>query len=279
MVNKIHETLLRDIDAHAKRLRFLYRIKGFGYERAIELPLLAQHLQPLFDRPLRYLDIGTGQSIFPSWVATHSAWDVTCLDKFNWVEKQHDYVQRLGIDPARYHVVVQDFLEAELEPESFDVITNISVIEHFEGHLDSVAMEKSARLLKPGGYYLLTTPLNEGHARDWFLQQDVYGEKFESKPVFFQRHYDVASFNERIVKASGLTEETRLYFGDYDTPFFNDRIVDKKGLGKIARTLLQMRTVEHALQHGSYRDVPVSMPGMKIYTSAGVFVVLRKPAR
>lgn len=279
MTTKIHETLLRDIDAHAKRLRFLYRIKGFGYERAIELPLLAQHLQPLFDKPLRYLDIGTGQSIFPSWVATHSSWDVTCLDKFNWVDKQHEYVRKLGIDPARYHVVVQDFLQAELEPESFDVITNISVIEHFEGTLDSVAMEKSARLLKPGGYYLLTTPLNEGHARDWFLRQDVYGEKFDAEPVFFQRHYDVSSFNDRIVKASGLVEETRRYFGDYDVPFFNDRIVEKKGLGKISRTLLQMRTVHHALQHGSYRDVPVSMSGMKIYTSAGVFVVLRKPAR
>jgi len=273
---KIDAELLYDIDAHAKLLHFMYRIKGFGYERAIELPLLAQKLQPLFDKPLRYLDIGTGPSIFPSWVASKTNWDVTCLDKFNWVEKQNQYAQKLGLDAKRFHVVVQDFLEAELEPESFDVITNISVIEHFEGALDSVAMEKSARLLKPGGIYLLTTPLNEGHARDWFLQQDVYGEKFATKPVFFQRHYDVASFNERIVAASGLVERERVYFGDYDQPFFNDRIVEKKGLGKISRTLLQMNTPKHALAHGSYSDVPVSMPDMKIYTSAGVCVVLTK---
>ncbi|HLP28278.1 MAG TPA: class I SAM-dependent methyltransferase [Candidatus Didemnitutus sp.] len=276
MKRSINAELLRSIDAHAKRLRFLYRIKGFGYERAIELPLLAEKLQPLFDKPLRYLDIGTGPSIFPSWVASKTNWDVTCLDKFNWVEKQNEYARKLGLDPKRFHVVVRDFLEAELEPESFDVITNISVIEHFEGALDSVAMEKSARLLKPGGIYLLTTPLNEGHARDWFLQQDVYGEKFTSKPVFFQRHYDVASFNERIVKASGLVERERVYFGDYEEPFFNNRIVEKKGLGKISRTLLQMNTVKHALAHGSYSDQPISMSGMKIYTSAGVCVVLTK---
>lgn len=279
MTTHINEQLLRDIDAHAKKLRFLYRIKGFGYERAIELPLLAEYLRPRFNEPLRYLDIGTGQSIFPSWVARNSQWDVTCLDKFSWAEKQHEYAASLGLRKERYHVIIQDFLQTELEPESFDVITNISVIEHFEGGLDSVAMEKSARLLKPGGMYILTTPLNEGHARDWFLEQDVYGEKFERKPVFFQRHYDVASFNNRIVQASGLQEVERKYFGDYDLPFFNDRIVEQNGLKKVSRTLLQMRTVEHALQHGSYRDEPVSMKGMKIYTSAGVCVVLTKPKR
>ncbi len=276
MSTRINESILRSIDAHAKRLRFMYRIRGFGYERAIELPLLAEKMQPLFQQPLRYLDIGTGPSIFPSWIASRTQWDVTCLDKFAWVETQNRYAAKLGLHPDRFHVVVQDFLEAELEPESFDVITNISVIEHFEGNLDSVAMAKSARLLKPGGMYILTTPLNDGYARDWFLQQDVYGEKFTSKPVFFQRHYDVESFNERIVAASGLVERERTYFGDYEEPFFNNRIVDKRGFGKVSRTLLQMNTVSHALKHGSYRDVPVSMPGMKIYTSAGVCVVLTK---
>ncbi len=276
MNRRINEQLARNIDAHAKRLRFLYRIKGFGYERAIELPLLAEYLKPMLDKPLRYLDIGTGQSIFPSWVAANSNWDVTCLDKFSWVEKQHDYAAKLGLSKDRFHVVLRDFLEAELEAETFDVITNISVIEHFEGELDSVAMAKSAKLLKPGGLYLLTTPLNEGHARDWFLNQDVYGEKYESKPVFFQRHYDVESFGKRIVEASGLKEVSRTYFGDYDTPFFNDKIVEQHGLKKISRTLLQMNTVSHALQHGSYRDVPVSQPGMKIYTSAGVCVAMTK---
>jgi 2-polyprenyl-3-methyl-5-hydroxy-6-metoxy-1,4-benzoquinol methylase len=276
MNRRINEQLARAIDAHAKQLRFLYRIKGFGYERAIELPLLAEYLKPMFDKPLRYLDIGTGQSIFPSWVAANTNWDVTCLDKFSWVEKQHEYAAKLGLSADRFHVVLRDFLEAELEPESFDVITNISVIEHFEGELDSMAMAKSAKLLKPGGTYLLTTPLNEGYARDWFLNQDVYGERYESKPVFFQRHYDVESFGRRIVQASGLEEVSRTYFGDYDVPFFNDKIVDQHGLKKIGRTLLQMQTVRHALKHGSYRDVPVSMPGMKIYTSAGVCVQMTK---
>jgi SAM-dependent methyltransferase len=201
---------------------------------------------------------------------------VTCLDKFSWVEKQHEYAAKLGLSADRFHVVLRDFLEAELEPESFDVITNISVIEHFEGELDSMAMAKSAKLLKPGGTYLLTTPLNEGYARDWFLNQDVYGERYESKPVFFQRHYDVESFGRRIVQASGLKEVSRTYFGDYDVPFFNDKIVEQHGLKKIGRTLLQMQTVRHALKHGSYRDVPVSMPGMKIYTSAGVCVQMTK---
>lgn len=275
----IDERLLRDIDAHARRLRLLYRIKGFGYERAIELPLIASRLEPMFRKPLRYLDIGTGPSLFPTWILKHSSWDVTCLDKFSWVQIQQDYARKVmgGTDvSARFHVIEQDFLASELEPESFDIITNISVIEHFEGDLDSEAMAKSARLLKPGGLYVLTTPLNEGYYKEWFLDQDVYGEKYTSKPVFFQRHHDMASFQERIVAPTGLEEVERVYYGDYDVPFFNDRIV-VGGWRKIPRTFRQMNTVRHALRHGSYRDYPVSMPGMKIYTSAGVFVVLRKP--
>lgn len=281
-VERINEQILRNIDSHARSLRFIYRIKGFGYERAIELPLIASRLQPLFQRPLRYLDIGSGQSIFPTWLLKNTMWDVTCLDKFSWVQRQHEYANTAMAGKhgweSRFHVVEHDFLEAELEPESFDVITNISVIEHFSDRLDVEGMAKSAKLLKPGGTYVLTTPLNEGYARDWYLQQDVYGEKFERIPVFFQRHYDVASYQERIVEASGLVEVERKYFGDYDEPFFNDNIVEQHGVRKIARTLRQVRTVQHALRHGSYRDVPVSMPGMKIYTSAGVCSVFTKPA-
>lgn len=279
MIERINERLLRDIDAHARRLRFLYRIKGFGYERAIELPLIASRLEPLFQRPLRYLDIGTGPSLFPTWVLKNSAWDVTCLDKFSWVQIQHRYASTVmgGASYAdRFHVIEQDFLATELEPESFDIITNISVIEHFEGELDMEAMAKSARLLKPGGLYVLTTPLNEGYYKDWYLEKDVYGEAYRSEPVFFQRHHDVDSYERRIVQASGLTEVERTYFGDYGEPFFNDKIV-VSGIQKIPRTLRQMRTVDHALRHGGYSDRPISMPGMKIYTSAGVFSVFTKP--
>ena len=271
----INEPLLRALDAHAKRVLPIHRIKGMGYERALELPLIASRLQARFNEPLKYLDIGSGQSYFPSWVAKNSHWDVTCLDKFSWVQKQQKFANKLGLQSNRFHIVEQDFLATELEPESFDVITNISVIEHFEGELDSEAMAKSAKLLKPGGMYILTTPLNEGYYKEWFLQQDVYGEKFNSKPVFFQRHHDVQSFNTRIIEASGLQEVERLYFGDYDEQFFNDKIVIT-GNQKFIRVLRQLNTVAHALKHGSYRDVPVSMPDMKIYTSAGVFVVLTK---
>lgn len=272
---QINEPLLRALDAHAKHVLPIHRIKGMGYERALELPLIASRLQQKFNEPLQYLDIGSGQSYFPSWVAKNSNWDVTCLDKFSWVQQQQKFADKLGLTADKFHVVEHDFLQTELPAESFDVITNISVIEHFEGELDSEAMAKSAKLLKPGGLYILTTPLNEGHYKDWYLQKDVYGEKYTSKPVFFQRHHDVASFNKRIVDASGLAEVERLYFGDYNEPFFNDKIV-VTGNQKYMRVLRQLNTVAHALKHGSYRSTPVSMPNMKIYTSAGVFVVLTK---
>ncbi len=275
-LSRVDEPTLRDIDRHARALRWRYRLKGFGYERALELPLIASYLRPRFGESLRYLDIGSGPSIFPSWVATQSRWDVTCLDKFDWVKKQDAYARKLSLSRDRYRVVVRNFLEAELAPESFDIITNISVIEHFDGENDALAMEKSARLLRPGGLYVITAPLNEGYGRDWYVQRDVYGEKFRAEPVFYQRHYDTDSFQRRVVVPSGLREVERKYFGDYGESFFNDRLVEPAGLGKLTRVWAQMNFIENALRHGGYSDQPVSMPGMKIYTSAGVCAVLTK---
>ena len=68
-----------------------------------------------------------------------SGWDIWCVDKFSWVQRQYQHAARvMGENPYkdRLHVVEKDFLDAGLEAESFDVITNVSVIEHFEGDLD-----------------------------------------------------------------------------------------------------------------------------------------------
>jgi SAM-dependent methyltransferase len=279
MVQPIDRRLLTALTRHTRSLGLKRFFQSMGYERSGELPLIVSRLEPLFGKPLRYLDIGSGDAVFPTFVLKHSAWDVTCVDKFSSVHRQHLFAQRVmnGADyTGRFHVVEKDFLQTELPAESFDVITNISVIEHFEGESDSLAMERSAQLLKRGGMYILTTLMNDGHYKEFFVKKSTYGEEYSSRPVFFQRHYDVVSFNERVIEPSGLQEIERLFFGDYGFQFA-EKLMVMPWPWKSLKLFYQWATPAFARKFLSYRDYPVSRENMHMYTSSGVFVVLRKP--
>lgn len=252
-----------------------------GYERCGEFPLIISRLKVLFPKKLRYLDIGSGASVLPTYLLKKTEWDITCVDKFSWVQRQHIYAQQIMKNEkyqSRFHILEQDFLETDLLADSFDIITNISVIEHFDDHADSLVMEKSAKLLKPTGIYLLTTLINDGYFKEFYLKKNVYGEKYNLKPVFFQRHYDVPSFEKRIIGVSGLEEKERVYFGDYDFQFF-EHFIDVPWPWKPLKIFYQWTTPFWARRFLAYRDYPLTRANMKMYTASGIFVVLEKPQR
>jgi len=278
MIQRINNRLQRDLTTHTRKLGIKRIFRNMGYERSGELPLITSRLEPLFKKKLRYLDIGSGDSVFPTYILYKTDWDVTCIDKFSSVKKQNTYARRIMNIPAyekRFHVIEHDFLDMELPPASFDVITNISVIEHFEGNEDSFAMERSAKLLKPGGLYVLTTLINDGYFREFFLKKDIYGAEYSSAPVFYQRHYDVMSFNKRIIEPSGLAEKERIYFGDYGFQF-GECFMDMPWPWKPIKIFYQWATPFFSRKFLTYRDYPISRKNMHLYTSSGVFVVLRK---
>lgn len=276
MRTKIDKKLLRDIVSHNRKLGFKNRLKGLNYERCAELPFIAGHLQNSFGDKLEYLDIGSGESPFPSYLLKNTNWDITCIDKFSWVQKQHVHVTRVMPDAdikERFHVVEKDFLAAELPGESYDVITNISVIEHFEGDADSAAMAASARLLRRGGFYILTTLINEGYFKEFYLNKSIYGESYRDKPVFYQRHYDLANLDERIIRPSGLVEVKRVYFGDYGFQAF-ENIFQK--MPKLVRAFYQWAMPAVAARFLTYSDVPVSRKDMMMNTASGVISIMTR---
>lgn len=280
MINKINKHFLKDIVNHTRKLSLRNYVvnSSMRYERCGEFTYIAEKLESLFNKDLKYLDIGTGNSAFPTYILKKTKWDVTCLDKFSWVQMQNDFAKKIMDNEdysKRFHIIEQDFIDAELPEESYDIITNISVIEHFEGGSDSVAMEKSAKLLKKGGLYILTTPMNDKYYKEFFIKQSVYGERFKDKPVFFQRHYDVDAFNERIVKASGLKEKERIYMGDYGFQF-KETIIDLPVAIKPLKILYQWAVPHFASKFLTYRNYPVSRPNMKMYTTSAVITVLEK---
>lgn len=247
------------------------------YERCVEFPLIIEKLEPDFNRKLNYLDIGSGDSALPSYILKNSIWDVTCIDKYSWVIIQKDFAAKVltskGLD--RLKIIKGDFMNSDLPAESFDVITNISVIEHFEKENDSLGMKKSAKLLKKGGLYILSTPYNEGFYKEFFLKQNVYGTKYNSEPVFFQRHYDNESLEKRIIQASGLTELQKKYFGEYGFQF-KEIFIDPTLFLKPLKIFYQWLSPYFAKKFISIENYPVSRKNMKIYTSAGVFLVMTK---
>ncbi len=278
MDTTINTTVLRQIAAYHRTLGLKGWLKGLSYERCAELSWVIDYLEPRFREDLRYLDIGTGESPLPTFLCAHSRWEITCLDKCPWVRKQYQFSARIdgtGRPTKRLHVIEADLLEANLPDESFDLITCISVIEHFEGSSDSAAMKASARLLRRGGRLILTTLVNEPFFAEFHLKRSVYGVKFRGSPVFYQRHYDLRRLTERIIQPSGLLETQRVYFGDYGFQCFEKILQQPKPL----RAFYAWSTPWLAMRYLSYRSYPVSRRDMRMNTASGLILVLEKPSR
>jgi SAM-dependent methyltransferase len=278
MIPSEYHPILKSLVRHNACLGLDKRLKGIVYERCLELPLLVSRMRNRFPHPLRMLDIGSGDSLFPSYLASRTDWHVTVVDKHEWVHRQKDFFVRSlqgKESAARFEVVEQDFLGWVPTETEFDLITCISVIEHFEGGADTVAIKKAASLLRKGGLLFLTTPVNEGHFHEFYVRSDVYGKDFTGEPVFFQRHYDTASLEDRLVRPSGLIERERVFFGDYGFRA-KELFMNVPWPWKPIKGCYQWATPIMARRWGSYSSRPVSRPDMAMYTASGVFLLLEK---
>jgi SAM-dependent methyltransferase len=92
--------------------------------------------------------------------------------------------------------------EAPFAPESFDVITSISVVEHIPQ--DTQAIQKMWALLKRGGRLLLSVPC-AAESSEEYINKNEYGllEPDKSGFVFWQRFYDTSLLQERIFSITG----------------------------------------------------------------------------
>ncbi|MCP4976871.1 MAG: methyltransferase [Maribacter sp.] len=278
MIQQIDRHLLTELSLHTRKLSIKRFFKSMGPERCGELPFIVSQLTPLFSKKLRLLDIGSGDSVFPTYILKKTNWDVTCIDKFSSIQQQHIYARKImgnSSYESRFHVLEKDFLLSELPEKTFDIITNISVIEHFEGDRDSLAMKNSSKLLKSGGLYYLTTLINDGFFKEFFINKDSYGQLYKGSSVFYQRHYDVPSFDMRIVKASGLKEIKRIYQGEYGFQFV-EYFLNIPWPFKPLKIFYQWATPFFARRFLTYRNYPMSRPEMHIDTSSCVIIVLKR---
>lgn len=133
------------------------------------------------------LDVGSGESIVPSFVKYEYGCDVYAIDiDQNELNKQKEYSEKLGIS---FHLEVQDATKLSYPNNYFDKIIAISAIEHIPGTGDIIAVNEFSRVLKPGGKLLITVPFGdkyEENEKTWYYHG-------------FERRYNLEAMNNRLI--------------------------------------------------------------------------------
>jgi SAM-dependent methyltransferase len=231
-------------------------LQGIGFYRCWELPLVVSYFSPA--PSAKVLDVGSLRSILPLYWALrgHQVW---VMDIDPGVKVQHNYARYLGrpdlVDGGLY-VAVQDATQTDFAAASFDLITNISAVEHFTGDGDIAFVKEAARLLKDHGRLFLSFGI--GPYREWEWEW------------LFCRTYDGKALWERLIEPSGLEVEATMYFEAEATRRFSERwfrlpLVVRNGLlGWLQKPIYKrLYRREQATAHDAYyfgivlRKVPV----------------------
>jgi SAM-dependent methyltransferase len=99
---------------------------------------------------------------------------------------------------------LQDARRLQFAPASFDVVYSMSVLEHIEGQGgeegDAAALRELLRVLKPGGLLALSVPFGSTYMEQKRVGFSGAARKTgDRESYFFQRIYDPAAFQSRIV--------------------------------------------------------------------------------
>jgi SAM-dependent methyltransferase len=272
---------LRDFVRFALQVGIREVLRGhMDYVRCIEFPLVFRHLA--LEPGGRLLDVGSGLSHFPLYVASRTDTRVVALDASQRVMWQKDLEARLVrhgiVASGRLEVMVGDARDTGLPGGEFDYVSLISTIEHIEGDGDSVAIHELARLLKPGGRLVLTVPYNYDCYRDFWVSDDTYTSIYRGRQLFFQRHYDDEALSKRLVEPSGLRLKTKLIFGEpgwrcFNTLFANPRLHVLVKAPYLWAMPLFARRFARVLRDEEIR----TKENLPMVTTEGALLVLEKP--
>jgi SAM-dependent methyltransferase len=168
-------------------------------DRVAELPWAAE--QMLTAQPRRILDLASPK-LLALWLAESSGAEVVATDA--WDAEITTWRRLASADDPRgrkfdsLRLEVADATALPYEPGEFDAAFSVSVIEHISGDGDTAAMAELERVLRPGGTLALTFPFRKRFEEE-FVQHDLYGQRYEGEPIFFQRHYSLEAVQRRLL--------------------------------------------------------------------------------
>ncbi len=185
----------------------------YDFHRFVEHGLACQYLLDGARDGERMLDVGTGYSILPLWLAIHGPSHVYIVDSETYLPNVLQFheakIKRLGLaaDGPDRRIVVdrQDARRLSFPDGYFDRVSCLAMINTIPGTGDSDAMREIARVLRAGGRAIVTLP---------------YSRSFVERPSapwnpYFTRSYDERAIRERLCVPSGLRETARWYFGEW----------------------------------------------------------------
>lgn len=167
------------------------------------------------------------------------------------VTQQLVQAAKLGSRSQFYDCLIQD---APFTPNSFDIITSISVVEHIIENKH--AIEKIWQLLKPGGKLILTVPC-AAECYEVHVNINNYGlyEVDNSGNYFLEYVYDEALLNDWIFSVTGRPTVQSLY-GEKQKGWLHKEIISRwnKKFWKFWREPNLM--AEHFQEYSSIADLP-----------------------
>lgn len=137
-----------------------------------------------------------------------------------------------GVGPGRVCSEIADGRALPYSDGSFDAAFSVSVLEHIPDRGDSLALAELVRVVRPGGVIVVTTPFALRH-RDAYVEHDVYErQRTGNEPVFYERHYDAGTLEERLLGTPGTRLVDLQHWGE---PYLR--------IERLLRTIGQARTL------------------------------------
>lgn len=115
---------------------------------------------------------------------------------------------------------ISDMIRLPFKDHSFDRVFSISVIEHLPDDLDSEALREINRVLKPGGFFQMTTPL-AAKTYDVYLDHDIYSDPPKPGRFFFFRHYDPELYERKFKAPFAWKAKSELVCEDSGPPLLS----------------------------------------------------------
>jgi SAM-dependent methyltransferase len=178
-----------------------------SYTRFPEYSFMGQQIEcELSQRPgtpVKILDVSSPK-LFGLYVASHFDVEITLtdIDDPSVAEAQCLWEAIRARAKGRATFAREDARTLGYSSEGFEIVYSMSVIEHVEGGSgDKQALREMMRVLKPGGMLLVTVPTGPRYVEQQRAGFEGAARKTGNEVLFFfQRIYDVAAIEERIVK-------------------------------------------------------------------------------
>jgi len=173
-----------------------------------------------------YLDVSSPR-LLPLMVADRAAnfmVDLINPDK-NDLPATISLANSFGVeDRCRFHGCLVE--EASLKPNSFDLITSMSVVEHIPD--DKGAIQKMWDLLKPGGVLMISIPCAAKASEEYTNLNDYeLIDTDENGFVFWQRYYDEDLIRQRIYSITGMPRRFQIY-GEKNAGSYHQNVTQKR---------------------------------------------------